>query len=120
VRSVEATGGILGKSWADHSQDATKGNAAVFIGQKDRGAPEQAYRRTTTGWLASCQCINDALGRPDIVPCTILDPFAGAFTAPLVADRLQRNAIGIELSPTYCEMARDRLIKDAGMFAEVA
>lgn len=51
---------------------------------------------------------------------TILDPFAGAFTAPLVADRLQRNAIGIELSPTYCEMARDRLLKDAGMFAEVA
>jgi DNA modification methylase len=49
---------------------------------------------------------------------TVLDPFAGAFTAPLVADRLQRHAIGIELSPAYCAMARARLIADAGMFAQ--
>ena len=85
--------------------------ATAFSGYAD-GSKSPSFR--TTGWLASCQC-NAA-----VVPCTVLDPFAGAFTAPLVADRLQRNAIGIELSPTYCEMARDRLIKDAGMFAEVA
>ncbi len=51
---------------------------------------------------------------------TILDPFAGAFTAPMVADRLQRHAIGIELSEAYCAMARARITKDAGMFAEIA
>jgi DNA modification methylase len=50
---------------------------------------------------------------------TILDPFAGAFTTAMVADRLQRNAIGIELSQDYCEIARRRLVKDAGMFAEL-
>lgn len=50
---------------------------------------------------------------------TILDPFAGAFTAPMVADRLQRHAIGIELSPAYCDLARARITKDAGMFAEM-
>lgn len=68
----------------------------------------------TVGWAPSCQC--DA----GVVPCTVLDPFAGAFTTLMVADRLQRHGIGIELSPDYCEMARARLIKDAGMFAEVA
>ena len=75
---------------------------------------EIAATRRTTGWLASCQC------QAAVVPATVLDPFAGAFTAPMVADRLQRNAIGIELSEAYCEMARARLLQDAGMFAEVA
>ena len=51
---------------------------------------------------------------------TILDPFAGAFTTPLAADRLQRHAIGIELNADYCAMARKRLVKDAGMFMEIA
>jgi DNA modification methylase len=50
----------------------------------------------------------------------ILDPFAGAFTTALAADRLQRHAIGIELNPAYCAMAQARIERDAGMFAEVA
>jgi len=51
---------------------------------------------------------------------TVLDPFGGAGTTGLVADRLQRNAILIELNPAYVEMARKRLQGDAGMFSEVA
>jgi DNA modification methylase len=51
---------------------------------------------------------------------TVLDPFGGAGTTGLVADRLQRNAILIELNPAYAEMARSRVSGDAGMFAEVA
>lgn len=50
----------------------------------------------------------------------MLDPFGGAGTTGLVADRLQRNAILIELNPAYAELARKRLSTDAGMFAEVA
>ncbi len=46
--------------------------------------------------------------------------YGGAGTTGLVADRLQRNAILIELNPAYAEMARNRLSADAGMFAEVA
>lgn len=38
----------------------------------------------------------------------------------MVADRLGRDCIGIELNPEYAAMARKRLIADAGMFAEVA
>lgn len=50
---------------------------------------------------------------------TVLDPFFGAGTTGLVADRLQRNAIGIELNPQYAEMARRRIHGDAPLFAEV-
>lgn len=53
-------------------------------------------------------------------PCTVLDPFGGAGTSALVADRLGRDAILIELSPAYAAMARRRIEDDAGMFASVA
>lgn len=50
----------------------------------------------------------------------VLDPFGGAGTTGLVADRLGRDAILIELNPAYATMARDRLARDGGMFASVA
>jgi DNA modification methylase len=50
---------------------------------------------------------------------TILDPFGGSGTTGMVADRLRRNAILIELNPTYAEVAVRRICGDAGMFAEV-
>jgi DNA modification methylase len=48
---------------------------------------------------------------------TVLDPFGGAGTTGLVADRLGRNAILIELNPEYADMAERRIRGDAGMFA---
>lgn len=54
-------------------------------------------------------------------PCdTVLDPFAGAGTTLLCADRLQRDAIGIELNPVYATMIRNRITQDCPLFAEVA
>jgi DNA modification methylase len=50
---------------------------------------------------------------------TVLDPFCGAGTTGLVADRLGHDAILIELKPAYAAMARRRIQDDAGMFAEV-
>ena len=44
---------------------------------------------------------------------TVLDPFGGAGTTGLVADRLQRNALLIELNPQYADMARKRIFDDA-------
>ena len=51
---------------------------------------------------------------------TVLDPFGGAGTTGLVADRLGRNATLIELNPDYAVMARRRISGDAGLFAEVS
>ena len=64
----------------------------------------------TTGWAPGCQC------GAATVPCTVLDPFAGAGTTLLVADRLQRDAIGIELNTAYTEMAMERCRQDAPLF----
>jgi DNA modification methylase len=51
---------------------------------------------------------------------TVLDPFGGAGTTGIVADRLGRSAVLIELSPTHAATARTRVSHDAGMFAMVA
>jgi DNA modification methylase len=49
----------------------------------------------------------------------VLDPFGGAGTTGLVADRLNRDAILIELNPEYAAIAERRIRGDAGMFADV-
>lgn len=63
-----------------------------------------------------------------VIPCikagcpaagTVLDPFGGAGTTGLVADRLGRNAILIELNPQYAKMAENRIHNDAPLFATV-
>lgn len=71
---------------------------------------------STTGWSPSCACP----GAHEPVPQTVLDPFAGAATTLLVSDRLQRHAVGIELSPDYLAMARRRIEGDCPLFADVA
>lgn len=49
----------------------------------------------------------------------VLDPFFGAGTTGLVADRLQCDCIGIELNPAYAEMARRRIQAESTLFADV-
>lgn len=51
---------------------------------------------------------------------TVLDPFGGAGTTALEADRHGRNAVSIELKPEYAAMQRGRLVADAPMFAELS
>ena len=72
----------------------------------------QAYENETVGWRPPCKCAAPA------APCTVLDPFGGAGTTGLVADRLQRNAVLIELNPQYAAMAERRIHNDAPLFAE--
>lgn len=94
---------------------------------------ERGMRNRRSVWTVATQPFKDAhfaTFPPELIePCikagcpiggTVLDPFGGAGTTGLVADRHQRNAILIELNPAYAEMARKRLSGDAGMFAEVA
>lgn len=47
---------------------------------------------------------------------TVLDPFVGRGTTVIVALRNGRNAIGIDLNPEYCEMARKNIADDAPLF----
>lgn len=61
----------------------------------------------TVGWEATCKC--DA-GDPR--PAVVLDPFCGVGTTLLVARRLGRAGIGIELSERYAAMAEERIDKE--------
>mgnify|MGYP003654646784 CR=1 FL=1 len=66
---------------------------------------------------------------PDLIePCikagcpkggTVLDPFGGAGTTGMVADRLGRSAVLIELSAEYAEMANGRLYDDSPLLAQI-
>ena len=100
---------------------------------EDYVAPVESDRRNKrTVWEVATQPFSEAhfatFPTALIEPCilagcpnggTVLDPFGGAGTTGLVADRLGRNAVLIELNPEYAAMAERRIRNDAGMFAEV-
>jgi len=50
---------------------------------------------------------------------TILDPFSGAGTTGVVAEKLNRKYIGIELNPQYTKLAEDRIYNVQPLFAGV-
>lgn len=70
------------------------------------------YTREVYGVSWQPTCKHDA----PTVPALVLDPFAGSGTTLMVALRLGRRAVGIELNPDYIRMARERIIGDAPMF----
>jgi DNA modification methylase len=90
-----------------------KGSSADRVRRLD-GKNYEHVRRVTGGWAASCAC------GAETQPCVVLDCFSGAGTTALVADRLGRHAIGIDLSHQYVEMSRARLEADCPLFTSWA
>jgi len=45
----------------------------------------------------------------------VLDPFLGSGTTCVAASLLKRRCIGVEINREYCETAKNRLIKEAGV-----
>jgi DNA modification methylase len=122
---------LCGKGWVrvvERGQTTRDGPTASGWREIARGDQASVRRlgetqKETLGWRPSCSCSSytteaDAAVMLNFhpVPATVLDPFAGAGTTGLVADRLGRNAILIELNHAYAAMARTRLEADAGMF----
>ena len=68
--------------------------------------------RETVGWEPTCG--HDDPG----ARCTVLDPFSGTATTGIVAARLGRNYLGVELSPDFAHLAHRRLAKK-GVSTEV-
>lgn len=82
--------------------------------KKDGHMPGYITTVKTLGWDQQCDCEAAAP-----IPATVLDPFGGAGTTGLVADRLGRDCILIELNPEYAEIARKRIYGDNPLFTEV-
>jgi len=98
----------LGKGYHDHSHDREQGMS------QDKKMPYPKGGYITTGWHPTCS----HGGEP--VPALVLDMFSGSGTTGVVALRLGRSFIGIELNQTYVTLARRRIIEDCPMFNQEA
>jgi hypothetical protein len=124
----------------DHSgeteSDYEKGSNANRLAKLRQAAREQGdeyvNERVTVGWQPRCECEehkfiggNDEpqwtpwMEPYDPAPCIVLDPFNGHGTSGLVATRLGRNYIGIEINPEDCEATKRRIEDDAPLFNQV-
>jgi DNA modification methylase len=127
------------KKWTDGGSDKQRGHSRRHAGFNGRyaekiaaeGVPEKRNARNV--WSISPQPFSGAhfaTMPPDLVErcikagCAaggqVLDPFGGAGTTGLVADRLGRNATLIELNPEYINIAKRRIEGDAPLFCSVA
>ena len=109
VRVVERRGSTpkrVGKS----AEKVKAGLATAFSGYED-GSKAPSYE--TLGWRRTCR----HRGAP--VPCTVLDPFAGAGTTGVVALRMGRAFVGVELNPEYAKLAARRIRDDAPLLNRV-
>lgn len=71
---------------------------------EDGSSLKQVVPTITVGWEKSCVCETD-----EIVPCTVLDPFAGSGTTLAVSKSLGRYSIGCELNPDYAKLLEKRI-----------
>lgn len=76
--------------------------AAIHIGNALQDTPRTEASYYCAGYT-DCGC------NAPFTPGVVLDPFFGAGTTGLVARRLNRHFIGIELNPAYVRMANRRL-----------
>jgi DNA modification methylase len=123
---------------------STNGPRSMERRHLERGTAGYAVRlerhAETVGWRYTCDCLRKRIEAAGIVwpitpeqaealapqfddlapiPCTVLDPFGGAGTTAMVALRLNRQAISIELSPEYTAMQRRRIQDDAPLLNSV-
>jgi DNA modification methylase len=103
----------------DHTTTQASHADSPYAAQDAGGIRNGVYVRTkTTGWRQSCGCtdLGGFVVHPS-VPCTVLDPFMGSGTTALVARRLGRRSIGVELNPDYAALCSRRL-QQLSLFAE--
>ncbi len=58
-----------------------------------------------------CQLVRDHISSWTNQGDIVFDPMCGSGTTPKVASEMGRNYIGIDISPEYCELARERIKK---------
>ncbi len=102
--TFEGGSGRTGRS-AESMNAAGKWRNGGALGNKNlkRGP---TLHSVTVGWEPTCACpYNTGAGH-----CLVLDPFGGSGTVGVVAQRLERDYLLIELQPKYARMARRRIL----------
>lgn len=123
----------VGSSRKELRSDIESRHRSSIPGGQSMQAEPTGTRNRRSVWTVATQPFSEAhfatfppaLIEPAILAgsargAVVLDPFGGAGTTGLVADRLGREAVLIELNPEYADMAKRRIEGDAGMFANVA
>jgi len=116
VREVDAVA-------AAYEANTPKEDALVASGHHGSGGKlhgpgwrkQEPSKRTHLGWVRSCE--HD--WQLAISPATILDPFGGSGTTAIVARKLGRRAILVELNESYAKLSADRLSQQS-LFAEAS
>ena len=75
--------------------------------QGNRDPRRHITRSRTTGWKPGCECSQVA----GVVGGLVIDPFFGAGTVGVVAKKLGRQYLGVEVNSDYILMARERIAK---------
>lgn len=78
-------------------------------------SPERTGYPTQKPLALLDRIINASLAKDGIV----LDPFCGCATTLVAADRLQRDWIGIDISPKAAELVVERIKADQGLFQDI-
>jgi DNA modification methylase len=100
-RVMEKVGQVKQKWGHTDAPDCRPGNEN---GTGDKGLRDGMVNvKETTGWRPTCTHSLEP------IPCTVLDPFAGAGTTGMIAEKLDRKFIGIELNPEYAKMGERRI-----------
>jgi DNA modification methylase len=97
TKIIETTVLEKGKSYADKTADAVQASQTSALRLK-----QKIVRRRVVGYT-KCHCA------ARYERGTVLDAFCGAGTTAVVAKRLDRNFLGIEINPAYIRLANRRL-----------
>jgi hypothetical protein len=95
-----------------NEMEAEAGDAFAHYLRADRSGARPIPQPLLESWIERGWLVRVGMpvwNPPRPVPCVVLDPFSGSGTTLVVARKLGRSGIGIDLSPDYIRMAANRI-----------
>lgn len=116
-----ATGRLKNLSETDKIRDNAKNGSGFGKNVSNWVGKDTVYPTNVVHLATECSNKNHSAAFPESLPewfiklftqegDTVLDPFAGSGTTLMVAQKLRRNSIGIEILPEYYEMIKEEII----------